>query len=265
MNAFDLTTEEWIPLITHHGDLQTVGLRDALARSHEFREVYCNSPLETIALNRLLLALAIRIFPESLDEDMWMEMYNRGSFNSTPITEYFDKWQERFDLLHPERPFYQHPSPLNPNNFGINKLFFEQSSGNNATLFGHEIDETPPQTTLSMAARGLVALQSFAIGGLIGAGLPSEHAPMVATAVFWLRGNSLFDALMLNAPPDERCRLGTTNVEDSPTWEKEVLPGGARRVPSGYLDYLTHLTQNLGSELLPVQGIRPYGNRVQHE
>jgi len=236
MAGYDLTREPWIPVLDQGGGLRHVGLRDALVEAHGLREIYTDSPIEVAALNRLLLALAIRIFPETAEEDDWLERWRAGMFDPAPIDAYFERWRERFDLLDPKRPFYQHPEPMVSKASAISKLFNEEASGNNATLFSHVFDEQPRHIDLASAARGIVATQAAAIGGGVSKPFNLSHAPLIAGALFWMRGHSLFEALMLNAPPS--CRMGDPKADDRPAWERE-LKTPARRVPDGYLDYLT--------------------------
>lgn len=39
----------------------------------------------------------------------WGELWQLGHFPEQPIRDYLDKWQDRFWLFHPERPFWQVP------------------------------------------------------------------------------------------------------------------------------------------------------------
>jgi CRISPR system Cascade subunit CasA len=100
-------------------------------------------------------------------------------------------------------------------------------------LFDHSTDERPTPVLLSAAARALVCTQAYCFSG---GGGKYSNSPLVAGAVFWLRGRSLFEALLLNAPPSERARMG----EDpgKPVWAREVKPA-RKRAHEGLLDYLT--------------------------
>ena len=88
MPTYSLLTEPWIPVLDAGTDLREtpdapavlreVGLREALLRAHEIREVYTDSPLETIALNRLLLALALDVYQRTPDADVWVGLWRAG-------------------------------------------------------------------------------------------------------------------------------------------------------------------------------------------
>ncbi len=246
MSSFDLTTEPWIPVRWHDGSADEVSLRTALTEAHAIREVFADSPLQTIALYRLLQALTLRIFLEpdgdritADDVDRWYALYDRGHFDPAPIHAYFDAWQdekERFDLLHPERPFYQHPEPMTSKETPVTKLFAAQASGNNPTLFDHAVDDGPHAVSLAEAARGLVATQALALGGGHSKPFYYSDAPLVAGAVFWIRGRSLFEALLINTPPTDDARMAPGSL---PSWERDELPEPSARIEEGYLDYLT--------------------------
>ncbi|MEM9665504.1 MAG: type I-E CRISPR-associated protein Cse1/CasA [Bacteroidota bacterium] len=101
---------------------------------------------------------------------------------------------------------------------------------------------------ISEVARALVALQSYGLSGLAGsrkAGgrLPNySGAPLTKGAVFWIRGLSLFEALLLNAPPSPDARLLLESDETpmgSPVWAKAPFPEPGQRVARGYIEMLT--------------------------
>ena len=104
--------------------------------------------------------------------------------------------------------------------------------------------EGQPARTLPLAdaARSVLAYQAYAFGGTGGAvrgkkgSEKRKHAPLVGGAVFWLRGRSLFESLLLNAPPHPKVWLGFG--EDAPAWLQD-LPVRGRHPPNGLLDLLT--------------------------
>src|SRR4051812_27990013 len=101
---FLLTTEPWIPVRTLDGAHTEWSLAATLARAHEIECVHDPSPLITLALHRLLLAILHRVFGPR-DFATWRTLFERGSFDMDVLGAYFEQWRERFDLLHPERPF----------------------------------------------------------------------------------------------------------------------------------------------------------------
>lgn len=249
--TYDLTTEPWIPVRWTAGEdgPPTVGLREALAEAHRIAEVAAPSPLETVAIYRLLQALFVRlhVHPENADDDedwtdtAWQKVWDDRQFNDERIADYFDRWQgerKRFDLLHPERPFYGHPDPATPNTGPLSWLTPTRAKGNNETLFDHTVDTANAPLSRAAAARALLAAHVYSLGGLAGPGRPSyQEGPLVSGLVFWIRGENLFEALLLNTPSDEAARLPSPEG-DKPAWERP-LPGDDDRPELGYLDYLT--------------------------
>src|SRR5690606_27983239 len=94
------------------------------------------------------------------------------------------------------------------------------------------------------AARLLVALQSFAIGGLI-TSLPGEPksakaSHLVKAGVVLLTGDNLFETLMFNilAIDDEPGPLNIVPSRNVPAWEQEPARLDERS-PAGLIDLLT--------------------------
>ncbi|MDR4471081.1 MAG: type I-E CRISPR-associated protein Cse1/CasA [Nitrospira sp.] len=253
MKAFDLTHEPWIPVLIADTNLRDqpeatvtfceLGLRDVLKRAHHIREVYCDSPIETVAIYRLLLAIGIDGFWPSTGKSPWLERWRQGNFDPAEVDAYFDRPEHReaFFLIHPERPFYQHPQPLAKEPAPLSKLFHGEASGNNGTLFDHSVDDLPQTAAPALVARGLLATQAAAIGGGVAIPFNFSHGPLVGGAIFWIRGNCLFEGLLLNAPPYDKARAysGEDTVPDVPCWRAELPDLHERRAARSYLDYLT--------------------------
>ena len=258
--SFDLTRAPWIPVIRRGARRATpepVSLRTALRDAHRIRAVHAPTPLQTMALGRLLQALVLRIFypvGETFardDNDRWWDLFEAERFDPAALAAYFDAWQDEkecFDLFHPERPFYQHPEPMTKRVKSMTNLFAGRASGNNETLFNHNVDDDPPSVTPAEAARGLVALQATALGGGRSKPFYYADAPLVSGTVFWMRGTgeateNLFHALLLNSPPYGEALLTPIGTgTDRPVWERMYdggLPDPEKRPETGYLDYLT--------------------------
>ena len=55
--TFNLLTEPWIPMLWCNGRAERVGIREALTRAGEIRQVASSNPLDNVALVPLLLAV----------------------------------------------------------------------------------------------------------------------------------------------------------------------------------------------------------------
>jgi len=245
--SFDLVHEPWIPCIDLDGNFVALGILDTLEWSHRLRSLHDPSPLVTVSLHRLLLAVLHRVFgPKSADA--WYKLWRREHWPIEPLTEYLSR-QNGFDLFHPTRPFYQAEDPrVSPKSV----IHLIHSSANNPTLFSHETEITGISLTPAQAARSLVAAQSFRLGGLSGLDQKFTDAPLARGVVFLAQGDTLFETLALNLLryPDDS--VFPTDEDDKPAWEMDDPFWPERSRPLGYLDYLTWQTTRI--RLFPEEG-----------
>jgi len=241
MPTFDLIQEAFIPCVRRDGSAAEYGLRDVLVKAHEIADLKDDSPLVTVALHRLLLAILHRCYDGPKKSSERVAVYKTGRFDATRITEYLEKWKERFDLFSETYPFYQRAGFKTAEPSGVNRLAQELSRGNNAALFDHTTDDPPPALSPAQTARVVVAEQAFAVGGGKSDTGSTTHAPLVSGAVVLARGNTLFETLWLNLTTyDGEERPVASEPEDAPVWERPpVDPHRMPPTPSGYLDYLT--------------------------
>jgi len=240
---FNLVDEPWIPCVDiRHGRHQELSIREVLARSHELQEIDDPSPLVTISLYRLLLAILHRNFgPE--DEEGWRKLRQRGAWDAATLNSYFgnpDRYY-RFDLFG-EQPFYQSASLDIAAPEPISLLAHELASGNNATLFDHTSDARAPAVSPAQAACYLVAYHGFAFGGRItGESEPGKFGPLIKGALVLVRGTSLFETLLLNLHQysHEYEEPWSMEHDDCPAWECAEETQARSRLPRGHLDLLT--------------------------
>ena len=107
MLSFNLAYESWVPcLMANDGSQQELGLEEVLIKSHEIREIQDPSPIVTLVLHRILLAILHRVFgPSSMD--VWRGLHDQGRWDATDLKSYFQRCRPMLDLLSEERPFYQ--------------------------------------------------------------------------------------------------------------------------------------------------------------
>lgn len=260
MPSFNLIDKEWIPVLDQDSNFHEVGLKDALTRADEWREIYTDSPMQTAALYRLLLALRIAIFPETLSKesnDGWFALWNQGRFAEDRVQQYLEDNRQRFDLFDEKHPFYQdailRAKELKNENkrfeqsIAQTKMFIEETG--NAILTSHVFYNSIRLLDPKTVSRGLVALQLAAPNDGRSMKLKDEspagktNGLLMDSAMFWIRGNSLFEALMLNAPPD----IGIYPVDDRPNWlrQEPMISTKPGRSAYGPLDYLTWQTRRI--------------------
>jgi len=245
MTGFNLVDDSWIPCIKKGGQYCECSLREALFQAGDIIEIYDPSPLVTIALHRLLLAILHRNFgPEDLTE--WRKLWNQGHWDQRKLDEYFHKRYQRFNLFDRERPFYQQAElDGSSDEDTVARIILEKASGNNATLFDHNYRVRPNVWSLkvsaAVAARHLVAFQAFAVGGGVSKPFNFCDAPLTRDLVFLVIGNDLFQTLMLNMVIYNAFKPIRHLGKDLPCWEQDTQaePDKNGTLPSGYLDYLT--------------------------
>lgn len=241
--TYDLVDEPWIPCVHPDGRVEEFGLRQTLLRAHELRGLQGDSPLETAALYRLLLAVLHSALRGPRTWEAWGELWEGGRWPPEVVNGYLDKWRERerFDLFHPQRPFYQ-AGDDRVKSKSIASLVLDMVSGNNAVLFDHHTEETGVALTPAKAARTVVVAQTFGLAGL--SGIPGKaftDAPWARGIVFLVESDTLFRVLMLNLMkyPDEKLNDMSSSKDDQPAWEQDDPYQPERQIPKGYLDYLT--------------------------
>lgn len=242
MIRFCLWDQPWIPTILPSGETSTVSIREALLRAGELREVHDSSPLVTVAIHRLLLAVLYRVYhPHDFQE--WAALWRAGRFDPGTLDTYGTKWAERFDLFHPTHPFYQVPRIEDEEVHPITWLIMEAASGNNPTLFDHGQAEGGEGLTPDRAACHLLVQQLFAVGGGVSKPFNRMDGPLTKGLVVEAKSNcSLFETLLLNLMPlDKWTGLVPETADDRPFWEEETPPEPDRSgtTPRGPLHYLT--------------------------
>lgn len=245
--TFDLLQSPWIPCTRSDGTAVELGLQDTLGRAHQLRELNGESPLVAATLHRLLLAVLHRVFgPATCDE--WGRLWDAGHWDMERLDRYLERWRHRFDLFHPEHPFYQaRDERVKPKS--ISSLVHEVASGNNPTLFDHHTDSRGIALTPAQAARVLVAAQAFGLAGLSGIPQKFTDGPCARGTIFLVQGKTLFETLALNLLRYTDESPIPRLPDDRPAWEMDDPFSPDRSRPQGYLDYLTW--QNRRVLLLP--------------
>jgi CRISPR system Cascade subunit CasA len=259
-SPFNLIDEPWVPCALKHGQIAELGLAEVLRRAPEIVSIAEASPLRTICLYRLLLALTHRVIDGPKDDDAWDAAARRGRLPDQQIDAYLSTWRHRFNLFDEERPFMQVrglPEAFEPDSVAV---LVEQRGpwGGGRSLFEHRAGG---EGTLSPgeAARGLLMLHAFSAGGLVkkpGEPASASAGPLRPAIQVLIQGRDLFETLMLNlliyAPKNNKpIACQKSPHEDCPSWEQDPMP---RRLdadkevayaPRGWLDLLTWQSRRL--------------------
>jgi len=250
VKSFDLLTAPWLRCAMADGAVRMLSLRDLVAEAHTIREIAEPSPLDTFAAYRLIFAVVHWLDPVRTVDD-WTARRKAGCFPASLVDGLLERGQGRFDLFHPERPFYQHPKYAAGNKpLTVAYLAMQMPVGTNINHFSHCTDDGHVFCP-ACCAKGLLALAPFATQG--GAGKPmSINGPPPLYAV--PRGTDVFGTVLLNVPILDRAdRWAKRKDEDCPAWERDgppIPPGDPR--PVGYVEGLTW--QPRRAHLIPVEG-----------
>ncbi len=134
MAEFNLIEEPWIPCIDLDGKNMEYGICDALLKARELREICDDSPLVTVAIHRMLLAILYRASEGPRNLAAWKSLYSCDTFDTKTVGRYLDRWEDRFDLFVDDKPFYQMARFETKNPTSFIGLEPGCASGNNARL-----------------------------------------------------------------------------------------------------------------------------------
>ncbi|MFO0613173.1 MAG: type I-E CRISPR-associated protein Cse1/CasA [Polyangiaceae bacterium] len=239
-DLFDLLDEPWIPCERLDGRVEEFGLRDVLAHAHSLARISDGSPLVTIMLHRLLLAILDRALAPA-DRAAWVALWNAPVLPGAPIGSYFERWGHRFRLFDPARPFLQvvdlekklQSERGDPGErMLLWRMIIETSSHSSAAVHFERVPEDP-RLSAAEAARGLLGFIGYAQGGRIQNEAASwKGGALRGGAAVLAMGADLRQTLLLNL------LYGPRIPDDLPPWEREREIGRLERNATGPIDQL---------------------------
>lgn len=235
MSTYDLATRPWLACKLPDGADQQYGLIDLLANAHGIRELAEPSPLGEFGAYRMLIALLHWLRPIKTIA-AWRSLWQAGRFPDSLVEGFAWRAQERFDLFHATRPFYQHPRDAKgAKPMTVGYLAMEMPTATYINHF-HHVYDSEHAFCPACCAKGLLALSAFATQG--GSGKPmSINGPPPLYAL--PRGDTLFQTLLLNLPIAELTDVWGTPVSgDAPAWDRQEGHGRGSH-PVGFLEGLT--------------------------
>ncbi|MGI6169959.1 MAG: type I-E CRISPR-associated protein Cse1/CasA [Christensenellales bacterium] len=214
---FNLLYEPWILVLNQGGETEEVSLLTVLERAHEFRGLAGELPTQDIAILRLILATLYATFtrtdvqgnrkpienaPEALER--WQSLWELKRFPLEPLKKRLCRYEERFFLFHPERPFYQVAGLDKGTDYAAGKLLGNLSeSGNTVRLFPIRTGDAKRSISYAEAARWLLYLNAFDDSSnkpsVRGQKMPSPGLGWLGKlGLIYANGANLFQTLMLN-------------------------------------------------------------------
>ena len=222
---YNLLDEPWIPVRLLDGTIADVGLLELLRRTTEIADLACELPTQSIAIQRLVLAIAYRVAPPRDARD-WVRQWDEGAPTEQMI-EYLEQWRDRFYLFGGRFPFMQVADLRTAKDAvsGLEKLIADVPNGEQffTTRHGRALACIPP----SEAARWLVHAQAYDPSGIRsgavgdsqvkgGKGYPIGPSWCGHLGLVWLKGKDLDETLVLNLVPADAAQL--RGVESSTEW-----------------------------------------------
>ena len=222
---YNLLDEPWIPVRLLDGTIADVGLLELLRRTTEIADLACELPTQSIAIQRLVLAIAYRVVPPRDARD-WARQWDEGAPTEQMI-EYLERWRDRFYLFGGCFPFMQVADLRTAKDAvsGLEKLIADVPNGEQffTTRHGRALACIPP----SEAARWLVHVQAYdplgirsgAVGDSQvkgGKGYPIGPSWCGHLGLVWLKGKDLDETLVLNLVPADAAQL--RGVESTTEW-----------------------------------------------
>ena len=222
---FNLLDEAWIPVRLLDGTIADVGLLELLRRTTDIADLACELPTQSIAIQRLVLAVAYRVAPPGDARD-WARQWDDGAPTEQMI-EYLERWRDRFYLFGGRFPFMQVADLRTAKDSvsGLEKLIADVPNGEQffTTRHGRALACIPP----SEAARWLVHAQAYDPSGIRsgavgdsqvkgGKGYPIGPSWCGHLGLVWLKGKDLDETLVLNLIPADAA--GLRGVESSNEW-----------------------------------------------
>jgi CRISPR system Cascade subunit CasA len=212
-----------------------------LVDAHRVGEIDHDSPLVTVALHRLLLAILHRNFgPRTMG--LWRDLWQARKWNMRTLEKYFERHADLFYAFDAKHPFSQVPPMAGVEAHSVVKLIRECASGNNATLFDHHLNDISEGISPAVAMQHLLAFQLYAGAGGVSKPFNFTDAPLARGRLLMVIGENLFETLCLNLVRYTNERpIPWDDLDDPPRWERtnSTSPTKEGTAPQGYLDYLT--------------------------
>ncbi|MEU9508430.1 type I-E CRISPR-associated protein Cse1/CasA [Micromonospora sp. NPDC048170] len=251
--GFSLVDEAWIPVLDAEGQRRDVSLLGLFEQAGDVRMIACELPTQTFAILRLALAILHRTTGGPPGEAAWRALWRDRRLPAADIAEYLGVFRDRFDLLHPEHPFYQVADlrAAKNNTYGLERLIADVPNG--MPFLTTRAGQGMESISLAEATRWLVHCQAYDPSGIKtgavgdprvkgGRGYPIGVASLGALGGVHIEGATLLETLLLNLVPIAP-GWQVSDERDLPVWEREpqtaVEEADSARGPHGLLSLYT--------------------------
>lgn len=222
---YNLLDEPWIPVRLLDGTITDVGLLELLRRTTDIADLACELPTQSIAIQRLILAVAYRVgTPHTIDD--WVRQWDVGTPTEQMIA-YLERWRDRFYLFGGSFPFMQVADLRTSKDAvsGLEKLIADVPNGE--PFFTTRHGQALARISAAEAARWLIHAQAYDPSGIRsgavgddqvkgGKGYPIGPSWCGNLGLVWLKGQDLDETLVLNLIPSATAEL--RGVDSSAEW-----------------------------------------------
>lgn len=270
-SKFNLLDEPWVYVTFGDGKRQMLSLQECFAHACEIRRLSFGQDPVSFSVLRVMVAIMQRtLYVASAakggwNAQTWQYAYQNPKETMGLVNQYLDVRKDRFFLIDPDRPFFQHPKlqKKDDSHFGVGK--FLSDVPDNIPLLTMRMGTALEKISYPEAVAQLIHLQAFAPSGTLpgavgdervkqGKGYPIGTGWAGAQGGVYIEGETLFSTLMLNTlaiglPGEESEEAQATGIiatnpgDDLPVWEREreKQPVGQRDdiYPHGLADMLT--------------------------
>ena len=254
---FNLVDEPWIEATSAEGATGLYSLREILHQADRIRELSGELPTIPPPIFRLLLAITYRALEGPTDKHEWAALWNAGGPRENDRARfdlYLERYHDRFDLFHPEKPFMQVPGLKSVSGDTKSPALLKPqiANGNNVPMFIPITDDDPQALTAAQAARWLLHAHAWDTAGIKtgvegdpkakGGRLYGNHVGHLGGIGYLApMGGNLWESMVLNLVPFTETGLLLHDPDrDKPPWELDP-PTAAweERPPRGPVDLLT--------------------------
>ncbi|GAA3750281.1 type I-E CRISPR-associated protein Cse1/CasA [Salinactinospora qingdaonensis] len=254
--SFDLTTRPWLPVQRLDGVEEELSLREVFERADRLRRLVGDVPTQEFALLRLLLAILHDAVGGPEDAETWHELWQEG-IPAGDVVEYLERHRDRFDLLHPEHPFFQ-VADLHTAKGEYSALDRIVADVPNGAPFFTMRARGVDRLGFAEAARWVVHAHAYDPAGIKsgpvgdpraknGKGYPQGVGWAGSLGGVFVEGDSLRETLLLNLIAADTGNL-KIDKDDRPAWRRPqntAAPADTAGRPSGVRDLYTWQTRRV--------------------
>lgn len=227
--TFDLFEDPWIRVLYDDGTHREVGVRQAMVDAHRIRTLEAEEATLTVALYRLLLAVAQRL-AGPFEADEWPRLWEEG----LPLEGLETIGEGRWELFPTEGVGFGQDPVGRPELAGVGALTAFADRGAGGMLW-----QVPQELSMAETARWLLWCHAYDTAGIRSRHLKGKEmgvptGPAGAAPYTLLVGATLAQTLLLNLVPGERGAAGQG------WWERTeaVVERRKGRRPVGVVDLL---------------------------